>query len=139
MPARTAAWLGCVLLAGCGVDAPDDDVNAALGTSIPRVVSAREALETSELPTVDPHTMNDAEVERIMEEERANLPRGTTLALRGGPQHSLRWHRRRAPRGAAGAFPLRYCARRSDPPEILAAAAKKYAPTRPRPGMNPVV
>lgn len=66
MRARSHMWLACLLLAGCGSEAPDDAVNAALGTSIPRVVTLREALSTPEIRTLDPHSMNDAEIAKVL-------------------------------------------------------------------------
>lgn len=66
MRARSPIWLACLLLTGCGSEAPDDAVNAALGKNIPRVVTLQEALTTPDIPTLDPHSMNDAEIAKVL-------------------------------------------------------------------------
>lgn len=54
--------------AGCGSESPDDQMNPLRGQDIPRLVSAQEALGTSEIATIDPHTMNDAEISKVLGE-----------------------------------------------------------------------
>jgi hypothetical protein len=52
-----------VLLAGCNRnDAPDDDLEAVQAPEIARMVPAEEALAGVEIPSLDPATMNDAQV-----------------------------------------------------------------------------
>ncbi len=55
------------LLAGCSEsDAPDDELNPVRGHTISRIVPAGEAIAGAHLPTLDPMTMNDAEVEKAL-------------------------------------------------------------------------
>lgn len=68
MRARTVIWVALAALAGCGSEAPDDVVSPIRDLTIPRVVSVQKALNTSEIPTLDPHTMNDAEVSKVLGE-----------------------------------------------------------------------
>lgn len=52
--------------AGCGSEAPDDKLNPTRAQESPRLVSAQEALDTVETSTLDPHTMNDAEIRKVL-------------------------------------------------------------------------
>jgi len=55
------------LLAGCSRnDAADDAVNPRVGSSIARVVPAAEILAGANIPTLDPHTMADAQIEEVI-------------------------------------------------------------------------
>lgn len=66
MRARASLLLALAAFAGCGSEAPDDKLNPVRGQDIPRFVSPQEALETSEIPTIDPHTMTDAEISNVL-------------------------------------------------------------------------
>jgi hypothetical protein len=56
-----------LLVAGCGGnEAPDDDLTAIQPPKIVRVVPAQEALAGANIPTLDPATMNDAEVRKVL-------------------------------------------------------------------------
>lgn len=64
---RTSMVLSVALiLSGCGSDAPDDELKPVRAQDIPRVVSGQEALDTSAISTLDPHTMNDAEINKVL-------------------------------------------------------------------------
>lgn len=55
------------LLAGCAEnDAPDDDLKAIRPPEIARIVPAGEALVGAHVPTLDPSTMNDAEIAKSL-------------------------------------------------------------------------
>jgi hypothetical protein len=55
------------LLVGCSRnEAPDDAVNPAVGTEIARVLPAAEILAGADVPTLDPHTMAEAEIEKVI-------------------------------------------------------------------------
>ena len=57
------------LLAGCAEDdAPDDDLKAIRPPEIARIVPASEALAGAHVPTLDPSTMNDAEIAKSLAE-----------------------------------------------------------------------
>ena len=61
----------CVLLAvlaGCGSEAPGDKANPIDPSQISRIVPAQQALSTSDIGTLDPHTMNDAEISKALGE-----------------------------------------------------------------------
>jgi hypothetical protein len=54
-------------LAGCGeADRPDDIVDPARGEGVPRIVAAEEALAGVHVPTLDPATMNRAEIDKAL-------------------------------------------------------------------------
>nr|CCD31947.1 V-type H(+)-translocating pyrophosphatase [Methylocystis sp. SC2] len=54
-------------LASCAEsDAPDDEANPARSAEIPRILSAEEALAGAHIPTVDPATLNDAEIRKVL-------------------------------------------------------------------------
>lgn len=53
---------------GCGSELPDDRMNPLRAQDAPRLVPAQEALDTSEIATIDPHTMNDAEISKALGE-----------------------------------------------------------------------
>lgn len=65
---RTPVLISVVLVSsfGCGSEAPDDELNPVRAQHSPRVVSAKEALDTSAISTVDLHTMNDAEISKVL-------------------------------------------------------------------------
>ncbi|MBJ6125470.1 DUF6692 family protein [Microvirga splendida] len=55
------------LLAGCGDSAaPDDVVNPIRMHDVARILPAEQALAGAHIPTLDPHTMNDAEIEKAI-------------------------------------------------------------------------
>lgn len=57
-------------LAGCGDDAvPDDELQPARAPEIVRIVPTEEALVGAHIPTVDPATMNDAEIRKALAAE----------------------------------------------------------------------
>ena len=71
LSSRTAGWRPCLLalgvLASCGESsAPDDDLTAIRPPEIVRIVPASEALAGAHVPTLDPATMNDAEIEKAL-------------------------------------------------------------------------
>lgn len=65
---RTAAALLLgLLLAGCSrSDAPDDAADARLGEHVARLLPAAEVLAGANVPTLDPHTMADVEIEKVI-------------------------------------------------------------------------
>lgn len=64
-PVLLAAALG--LLAGCdGSGAPDDVVQHPRAPEIARIVPAEEALANAQVATLDPATMNDAEIRQAI-------------------------------------------------------------------------
>lgn len=55
------------LIAACSEsEAPDDELNPLHAADIPRVASAREALDGAHVPTIDPMTLNDAEISKVL-------------------------------------------------------------------------
>lgn len=71
--------LATAALASCGeADRPDDIVDPARGETAPRIVSAGEAVARVHVPTVDPATMNAAEIERALGEGRICIFRYTS-------------------------------------------------------------
>jgi hypothetical protein len=54
------------LLTGCDNEAPDDETQPARAPEIPRIVTAQEALTGAHIPTLDPATMNDAEIRKAI-------------------------------------------------------------------------
>lgn len=57
-----------VAVAGCGSDAADDELTPMRSADIPHVVSAQQAISTAYVPGIDPQTMNDAEVTKVLGE-----------------------------------------------------------------------
>jgi hypothetical protein len=66
MRARIVLFIALAAAAACSSEAPDDKINPVRADAVPYLVSAQEALDTSEIATIDPHTMNDAEVSKIL-------------------------------------------------------------------------
>ena len=71
LSSRTAGWQACLLflglLEGCGESsAPDDDLTAIRAPEIVQIRPASEALAGAHVPTLDPATMNDAEIEKAL-------------------------------------------------------------------------
>lgn len=59
--------LTVLLVSGCGDPAPGDGVEKAHEKqTMPDVVSASEAVQTPDIPTIDLHTMADAEIEKVI-------------------------------------------------------------------------
>lgn len=59
-----AAGLG---LASCAEnDAPDDVTNPVRASDVSRIVPAEEALVGAHVPTIDPATLNDAEIAKVL-------------------------------------------------------------------------
>lgn len=55
------------LLAGCGEQpAPDDETHPVRAPEIARIVPAREAIAGAHIPTLDPATMVDAEIQNML-------------------------------------------------------------------------
>jgi hypothetical protein len=55
------------MLARCGAsDAPDDDLAVLRAPAIARIAPADEALTGAHIPTLDPASMNDAEIEKAL-------------------------------------------------------------------------
>ncbi|MCB5173695.1 DUF6692 family protein [Microvirga lenta] len=66
-PARLALAAAIGLLAGCGESAaPDDVVDPVRAPGIARIVPAGEALSGAHIPTIDPATMVDAEIQKAL-------------------------------------------------------------------------
>jgi hypothetical protein len=63
-----AALTVAVALAGCSNDAVDDELTPMRSADIPHVVSAQKAVSTAHVSTLDPETMNDAEVTKALGE-----------------------------------------------------------------------
>lgn len=64
---RVALVFALGVLAGCGQNqAPDDDLTAVHAPEIARVVPASEALAGAHIPTLDPASMNDAEIVKAL-------------------------------------------------------------------------
>lgn len=66
---RSHLGLGIVLglLVGCSdSDLPDDDIQAVHAPEIVRIVPAGEAIAGAHLPTLDPGTMNEAEIRKAL-------------------------------------------------------------------------
>jgi hypothetical protein len=59
--------LVAVLSACSDNEAPDDDVHSAKAPEIARIVPARDALAGAYVPTLDPMTMNEAEIRKVLE------------------------------------------------------------------------
>lgn len=69
MKARRSVLLLLVglILASCAEsDAPDDETNPIRPPRISRILSAEEALAGAYIPGLDPATMNDAEIEKVL-------------------------------------------------------------------------
>lgn len=55
------------LIASCSEsDLPDDELDPARGHAVPRIVAASEAIAGANVPTLDPHTMNGAEIRKAL-------------------------------------------------------------------------
>ena len=92
---RWRPWLAIGLLAGCTqADAPDDDLQAIHPPEIARIASAGEALAGAHVPTLDPSTLNDAEIAKSLKEGPRCDFRYTTA---GAPVLAVRME----PKGAA--------------------------------------
>lgn len=68
-----AGWARLILvfmlgvLAGCGEsDAPDDELNPVSAPEVTRIVPVSEALAGAHIPSLDPATLNDAEIEKAL-------------------------------------------------------------------------
>ena len=48
------------------LDLPDDELDPVRAPVVAEVVSAQEALQGAHIPTLDPHTMNDAEISKAL-------------------------------------------------------------------------
>lgn len=87
--------------AGCGGGLPADELTPIRAPQVPRVVAAQEALDTAEVATLDPHTMNNAEIGKVLGE-------GPFCAFRyvsyGKPV--LAWKRQPGESGAAAVVKL---------------------------------
>lgn len=68
MSVRTLMVVAFLVAAGCGHDTADDELYPVRAPATPRVVSAQEALSGAEIPKLDPATMNDAEISRVLGE-----------------------------------------------------------------------
>jgi len=59
--------LAALLLTACGDPAPGEAVKEPLMSGPPpKVVSASEAVSTPDIPTIDPQTLDDAEIEKVL-------------------------------------------------------------------------
>ena len=59
--------LGTAFLAGCGDPAPGEGVeNPMMQGPSPEVVGAQEAVSSSDIPAIDPQTMQEAEIEKVL-------------------------------------------------------------------------
>lgn len=55
------------LLSACGeADLPDDELQPVRGAEIARIVPAQQAISGANVPTLDPHTLNDAEIAKAI-------------------------------------------------------------------------
>ena len=64
---RASLLMGLGLLAGCGeADAPDDALTAIHAPEIARIEAAEVVLDGAHIPTLDPGTMNDAEIRKAI-------------------------------------------------------------------------
>lgn len=64
---RLVWTLAAGVLAACGErERPDDDLAAIHAPEVARLVSANEALAGANIPVLDPATMNDAEIRRVL-------------------------------------------------------------------------
>lgn len=67
-PACFTLFLATSLLAGCGEnEAPDDKLQAVKAPEIVRIMPAEEALAGAHVPTLDPATMNEAQIRKALE------------------------------------------------------------------------
>lgn len=56
------------VLAACSESQrPDDELNPVKGTEIPRITPPKEALAGAHVPTLDPATMHEAEIGKVLE------------------------------------------------------------------------
>ncbi|AJY52914.1 hypothetical protein DQ400_19195 [Vreelandella sulfidaeris] len=59
--------LGTAFLAGCGDPAPGEGVeNPMMQGPSPEVVGAQEAVNSPDIPAIDPQTMQEAEIEKVL-------------------------------------------------------------------------
>jgi hypothetical protein len=66
-PEKLALVVILSMLAGCGEsEAPDNEVNPLRTHAITRVLPATEAITGANIPTLDPATMNDAEIQKAL-------------------------------------------------------------------------
>jgi hypothetical protein len=65
-PSCVLFLLVAVLSACSDNEAPDDDVHSAKAPEIARIVPARDALAGAYVPTLDPMTMNEAEIRKVL-------------------------------------------------------------------------
>ena len=76
MPMRNACSRWAViavvsLAAGCEESAaPDDEIAPAQTHEVARTLPAERALANAHLPTIDPATMNDAEIRKVLGTDR---------------------------------------------------------------------
>ncbi len=91
LASRLAVALALALLSGCSdADAPDDELDPARGSGIPRILPAADALKGAHIPTLDPARMNDAEIAKALGAGPKCLFRYTSssrpiLAIDAGP------------------------------------------------------
>jgi hypothetical protein len=65
--APPALLVALVALAGCGERAaPDDETNPVRAAEIARITPASEAIAGAHIPTLDPATLLDAEIEKVL-------------------------------------------------------------------------
>ena len=63
----TAVTLGTAFLTGCGDPAPGEGMqNPMMQGPSPEVVGAQEAVSSSDIPAIDPQTMQEAEIEKVL-------------------------------------------------------------------------
>lgn len=65
-PAALALLLSGAALAGCGDGRPDDKTRGLAAPPVAELVPAPAALQGADVPTLDPHTMDDAELRRVI-------------------------------------------------------------------------
>lgn len=63
----SAVTLGTVFLAGCGDLAPGEGIeNPMMQEPSPEVVGAQQAINSPDIPAIDPQTMEQAEIEKVL-------------------------------------------------------------------------
>lgn len=56
-----------LLLAACGDPAPGEGVESPLMQKpMPEIISAQQAIQTPDLPTIDPQTLHESEIEKVL-------------------------------------------------------------------------